>query len=271
MNLSSSTKRKYEILVKTHKNRNINDPIKLYKDLLNEGYKIGSALNILSAILWNIKNTENNKELEGLYSKVISTQKKTEVKKEYNNIKTFEEYKNILEEYKNKKIKKSRVRYKYYVIGSLYIYQKPRRIKDYSEMNYIKERKEILDNEKNYYISTEGKFIFNKFKTEKTLGQQEYKVMQELKLILDEYIKREEIESGSSIFNVGSDRFNNSLKKVFGKDVTVNTLRHAFINKIYGILNLTKEDMEEIAKEMGQSSIGAHLSYITKKTNKMQV
>jgi hypothetical protein len=76
---------------------------------------------------------------------------------DYNNVEKINKYEyNILLEY---------------LIFSLYILQEPRRNKDYLEMYIVKDKIKLLNNDLNYLLLDNGKFIFNTYKTSKIYNQ----------------------------------------------------------------------------------------------------
>jgi len=78
------------------------------------------------------------------------------------------------------------------VVLSLYSLQSPRRNRDYQEMVIAKKPippETILDSHMNVLDLTNNKFIFANFKTQKTYKLQEVAIEQELREILDTYLK----------------------------------------------------------------------------------
>jgi integrase len=148
-----------------------------------------------------------------------------------------------------------------FVVVSLYTDIPPRR-NEYTDMYVVKKYNDTLDKAKNYYDITGQKFIFNKYKTQKTYGQQVVNVPEELQQTLALYLKHHPLaKSKAKEFKLlvkqdGSD-FNtiNSitriLNKTFGKKVGSSMLRHIYLSSKYG--NITKA-MEEDAVEMGHST-----------------
>lgn len=133
----------------------------------------------------------------------------------------------------------------HYVILSLYTDTQPRRNQDYMDMVVVKKWKEDMPKEVNYYDQKGNRFIFNKYKTSKTYGQQIIELPDGLQETLKYYIRRhpmskeiktnypllvhptgEPLEHNNSITRV--------LNKIFGKKVGSSMLRHIFITDKYG-------------------------------------
>lgn len=151
-----------------------------------------------------------------------------------------------------------------YMVLSLYYYAKPRRNQDYMKMNIVYKFDEKLTDDKNYLDYTDNKFIFNVYKTAKKEGRQEINFNEELKNIINMYLKHHPIIKGKMkkttnepflvYFNSTPFSSVNSitriLNKVFGKNVGSSMLRHSRQSSKYG--EVIKQ-MGEDAKEMGHT------------------
>lgn len=149
----------------------------------------------------------------------------------------------------------------HYVILSLYTDTQPRRNQDYLDMMVVKKWKDDMPKEMNYYDLKSNRFIFNKYKTSKTYGQQIVELPDSLKETLKYYIRRhpmtKEIKTDYPLLvnSIGEplDKVNSItrvLNKIFGKKVGSSLLRHIFITDKYG--GTLVEQMKD-AKAMGHS------------------
>jgi integrase len=147
----------------------------------------------------------------------------------------------------------------HHLVLSLYTDIQPRRNADYTEMRVVRSWKEDAPKEHNYYDIKGKRFIFNKFKTAKTYGQQIVELPQSLVDTLTYYIKRHPLKksndypllveaSGEPLVAVNA--MTRILNKVFGKKVGSSMLRHIFVTDKYGG---TKTEMEKDATAMGHS------------------
>jgi len=157
----------------------------------------------------------------------------------------------------------------HYTILSLYTEIQPRRNQDYMDMWVLRSKKapktEDLPKDKNYMI-IEGKvptsFVFNKFKTSKTYGQQVLPIPEPMAAVLSMYLKHHPLAKGSKAtstefkFLVGPDgtpitavnAITRALNRIFGKKIGSSMLRHIFLSSKYDI-----KGMEEDAAAMGHS------------------
>ena len=149
----------------------------------------------------------------------------------------------------------------HYVILSLYTDTQPRRNQDYADMVVVKKWKDDMPKEKNYYDMKTNRFIFNKYKTAKTYGQQIVELPENLKETLKYYVKRHPLSKEMKtdfpllVYPSGSPLDQNNsitraLNKIFGKKVGSSMLRHIFITDKYGGTLL--EQMND-ARQMGHS------------------
>jgi hypothetical protein len=167
-----------------------------------------------------------------------------------------------------------------YLILSLYTLIPPRRNLDYSQMWIC--RNAGTDQEKNYLeVNMKGepyKMIFNKFKTSKSAGTQEVVVPDELKRIINIYLKfrpdyqdvKKVKEFTIPLLKNGKmerlDKINSItrvLNKLFSpKKVGSSMLRHVYLTEKYGEqLN----ELETDAEAMGTSTNMAQSTYIKNK------
>lgn len=153
-----------------------------------------------------------------------------------------------------------------YLILSLYTDIQPRRNQDYMDMYVV--LTEPSDATKNYYVVSEQKFVFNKYKTSKTYGKQTVNIPNNpdapladtLAMFLKHHplnkgkmTKKTEFrllvkQDGSPLNTVNS--ITRILNRIFGKKVGSSMLRHIFLTGKYGE---EKNEMVEDAKAMGHS------------------
>jgi integrase len=153
-----------------------------------------------------------------------------------------------------------------YLILSLYTDIQPRRNQDYMDMYVV--LNEPADTTKNYYVVSDHKFVFNKYKTSKKWGKQVINVpnnpdaplVDTLAMFLKHHplnkgkmSKKTEFrllvkQDGSPLNSVNS--ITRILNRIFGKKVGSSMLRHIFLTGKYGD---EKNEMVEDAKAMGHS------------------
>jgi len=147
------------------------------------------------------------------------------------------------------------------VVLSLYTDTQPRRNLDYQKMLVVKNWKEEMPVDHNYYDLKGHRFVFNQFKTAKTYGRQIVELPESLKATLTYYIKRhplaKEMKTGYPLLVddkgeplVAVNAITRILNKIFGKKVGSSMLRHIFITDKYGG---AKTEMEKDAEAMGHS------------------
>lgn len=217
-------------------------------------------------------------------------------------IPNFRDIINIRENYKNQLLNselggasknKKDIIYKKYLCSCIYTYHPPRRELDYKTMiimnnlnDYNKFIKQFINknnlpyycNEKatddfdlskdkkinyNFYIKDKGLFIFWNYKTFKTYKCQIIKVDNELKDIINDYIDYFNLKSGDLLFK--GKNFHLLINETFridGKPVSINALRHSFINNFYN--NMKGRDIinniEELSRMMAHS-VNVNMNY----------
>lgn len=149
-----------------------------------------------------------------------------------------------------------------WVILSLYTETQPRRNQDYLDMYVVKKWNDTMGTDKNYLDLATKQFIFNKFKTQKTYGQQKIAIPESLMSVITMYLKHHPLVKGNKtkttefkflVFQDGSpltavNAITRILNRVFGKNVGSSMLRHSFLSSKYDI-----DEMETDAKAMGHS------------------
>lgn len=146
-----------------------------------------------------------------------------------------------------------------YVVLSLYTDVAPRRNQDYLDMYVVKKLGKEYPKDKNYYDMATKRFVFNKYKTAKTYGEQIVDVPDELQKALAAYIKyhpnNKEKEykllvkqDGTALNTVNA--ITRILNRIFEKNIGSSMLRHIYLTSKYGD-NL--KEMKEAARGMGHS------------------
>ena len=283
--IAKSTENKYiKILNKYPSTKyNYNDPELLYDCLINEKNEIngndtiinktkrvGTVLNILSAILWNLRKNNGDHAICEKYSRFITDKSKKEKYDEYDNniitdkLKTYNEYITMALNYKDNALKqtntkKKYIMLKYYYISILYTLYIPRRVQDYALMKYIKTIGEAVDNNYNYFVDETGDFIFNKYKTAWKYGTDIVKYIDIINLVeqLRCYIKLFHIENNHLLFSNETFIYR-ALYIIF--NTSVDGLRHAYVMQ----KGVSFESLLKDAKAMGHS-IDTHLTYLARK------
>tara|TARA_R110000787_G_scaffold48925_1_gene117485 strand:+ start:324 stop:1220 length:897 start_codon:yes stop_codon:yes gene_type:complete len=145
-----------------------------------------------------------------------------------------------------------------YIIATIYIKQKPRRLMDYTELK-IKDVDKDTDN----YINR-GNFVFNKYKTQKKYSTQKVKIEPDVKKILNKWIKIIPDNISYLLFDNNSNKLNSvklnqRLKKIFG--FSANMIRSAFLTDMYKDAPSLK-NAEDTATDMGHSVATAIKHYV---------
>lgn len=162
-----------------------------------------------------------------------------------------------------------------YFVLSLYTDIPPRRNQDYALCYIVKSFHDKLPTDRNYYVLDDKEFVFNKYKTSKTYGQQKLSVKdnEEFMSAFNLYFKFHPLNKGrwgknrqvpllcnydgSCLTSVNA--ITRILNKVFGKKVGSSMLRHFYLSSKYSD---ELKEMEADAKAMGHSKDEAHNTYI---------
>jgi len=125
----------------------------------------------------------------------------------------------------------------------------PRRSLDYALLKW----RDYDKNTDNYY--SRGKLYFNKYKTSDTYGLTVVDVPKELNTVLKKWLKINPsayVLISSNGNPLSSSQITRSLNRIFGKQVSVNMLRHIFLTNYYEDMpKLTT--MYNIASKMGHN------------------
>lgn len=144
-----------------------------------------------------------------------------------------------------------------YIIVSLCsgLFFPPRRSLDWCLMKI----KNVDKNEDNYIDKT--KFVYNKYKTSKTYGQQELAMPIQLKNILNRWIAINQTDyllhdnNGNPLTSV---KLNQRLNRIFGgKKVGVNNFRHTYLTDRYAD---TSEQNKKLAKDMSDMGSSSNMA-----------
>ena len=125
-------------------------------------------------------------------------------------------------------------------------------------MYYVENMESTSSMSHNYCVANADTFVFNKYKTFSTYGQQVIKITPELKSLLTLYVKEYEIKSGDLL--LGSPSIRDTLYDIFKKNVGVGILRKsyiAYVNKLHP----TTLQRQDIANLMAHS-VSEQLKYL---------
>ena len=153
-----------------------------------------------------------------------------------------------------------------YMLLALYIYNQPRRNKDYQFMNVVKKYNDILDDDINYLSMEDNRFIFNNYKTSKKYGKQILDINPDLQGCISVYLKFHPKILGKITKKtnvpflvidghplVQTNSVTKILNKIFGKKISSSALRHIFLSDKYkDVAKEMKEDAEAMAHSVGQ-------------------
>jgi hypothetical protein len=162
------------------------------------------------------------------------------------------------------------------LVLSLYTDVQPRRNQDYLSMYIVKKWNDKLPADKNYLDLASRRFIFNKFKTSRTYGQQVVEIPDELWAVLGQFLtKHHPLWKGAVRRKndpvkllVGHDgapltavnTITRLLNRIFGKKVGSSMLRHIYLSDKY---KDTIDEMKDDAAAMGHS-LTAQRAYVKK-------
>jgi hypothetical protein len=252
---------------------NIKSKIEKYKPNTRRTYII-SIVSILKCLTApDKKPTKKLKKLFDDYSTIMNDynsklKDQTTITDSTKILKT-DEINDIYEEIKQKAMEKTSNKQDYqdYLILSLYHLIAPRRNKDYIYMKFVNSYNNDLSKDFNYYDGS--KFYFNVYKTRGKYQEQIIDVPKELKIILNNYIKKYKIENNNFIL---TDKNNNDLTKntnsmtgilnrIFKSKVGSSMLRRSFLTNKYG---KSRDELIEDVEAMGTSANVANNNYIKK-------
>ena len=140
------------------------------------------------------------------------------------------------------------------------IFIAPRRSADWTNFKIHKST-----DEDNYLYN--GQFIFNKFKTVTTYGQQKVECPKELVAILKKWISinpTDYLLFDTKFHQLTSSQFTKKLNKIFGPKVGSSQMRKTYLTDKFGNMHDTEAELKKIASKMGTSSGTAKEFYIKK-------
>lgn len=138
------------------------------------------------------------------------------------------------------------------------VYIAPRRSMDWSEMKW----REYDVETDNYYERETGTFVFNKYKTVNKYGKQSIVAPLRLRRILEDwflYNPTDYVMFGETYEKLSCPQITHRLNLIFGKQISTSMLRHIYLTKQYGKINL--KNMTSLAEQMGHSPMQA-LAYV---------
>lgn len=139
-----------------------------------------------------------------------------------------------------------------FIILSMYVLQPPRRLKDFTEFRI----RDIDPDTHNYFDKKRKKLVYNSYKTSKFYKKQEVDINPKLALILKKW---EEINPTPYLLfdykknKLRPEQLTRRLNNIFGKNISVNMLRHIYLSDglLKDVPDLKK--MEAVAKDMGHN------------------
>lgn len=142
------------------------------------------------------------------------------------------------------------------------ILQAPRRSIDFGCMKW----RNIDKATDNYVDIKAGKFIFQNYKTEKSYGSQECEITKPLKVILNKWFRVipdscDFVLFDNKMHSLSSPQMTHRLNEIFGKKISTSMLRHIYLTKKFGGIDL--DELQKTATAMGNSSMQA-LLYVKK-------
>lgn len=251
------------------------EDIESIKNKINK-YKDNTQRSFLIAIVAVLNCYKTIKKYESLYKKyyTLMREKADEIKKKptgemnerqkenWISLDELKEKLNILKDdingFKNNKTinENSYNKLLKYVIGNLYILNSPRRNADYQYMKILTNDDDKDDKQFNFLDLRKGAFIFNKYKTYKTYGQQIIKINPELLDIIKLYLKfRPGVKDDYFLVDFSGKPLLliNSITRILGtinKGLGSSLLRHIVVSEKFGDL---EKEQEKTAQEMGHS------------------
>ena len=137
----------------------------------------------------------------------------------------------------------------------------PRRNEDYQYMFVVKKESDAISEDKNYLILNDMNFIFNRYKTSRTYGEQRIAIPKELQKHLLTYLDLHPSSSKEMfplLVNAEGNAFAqvNSLTQVinsiFGMNIGVSMIRHIYLTDKY---SKTVDDMKQDSESMAHSTL----------------
>lgn len=281
-----STQKLYVSKIKSLRNKYGIKDLNKYDDVMDNLKNIPEVTikNFICAIIWFDKNVGRNIQ-SGEYQKlddlVIEKYKRKmyDISKKQNDfdesgIMTEKQKQNFLEWGKIIMIRDNMIQENESLLDTLiiclYTLIPPRRL-EYVKMIYIDheldEKEE--DIEKNYCVNIENEmyFIFNNYKTKKSIGRIKFTVPERLKNIIMQYVKKNNIMADDLLLKINTEssltkKIKNIINKKSGDNsFSVQILRHSFASWVYmNSKYLSPKEWRKISKLMGHSH-NEHMNY----------
>ncbi len=146
------------------------------------------------------------------------------------------------------------------VIYALYIMIPARRL-EYANVYLINKNGKIKDYNKNYLYYFNGAsnpiyFVFNEYKTSRSMGQQKIDVIPELNVVLKNYIKKNKLKNGDKLLDVSENYLSKHIKRVFSfvyeEDVNLNIIRRSWATHINN-MQISNNEKKELTNQMAHS------------------
>ena len=146
------------------------------------------------------------------------------------------------------------------VIYALYMMIPARRL-EYANIYLIPSYKKIQDYEKNYlyYFKTSVnpvKFVFNEYKTARSMGQQSIDIIPELNMVLNNYIKKNKIKKDMKLLDVSENYLSKHIKRIFSyvydTDINLNIIRKSWATHI-NLMNISNNEKKKLTNQMAHS------------------
>lgn len=281
MSISDNTKKTYKIMFDRFKDRTDSDPKNISADkiisLVRDIYPDSDRSNIimLSALQNAIKSDDKynkknilkmekiSKEITSLNDRVSSKDKKGRYNSE--EMEKFVKWDDIdaaADKFISDKSEKTINR----LIVGLYTILPPRRA-DYWNLVFKTSGDEKPQKNINLLVKTSKGLVLNigDYKTKKTFGTiviKLYKTYKQLEDLFNEFIKEEGLKDGDRVFesarinsaNSFTKKVNSLFKKLTGKELGINMLRHSYINNFLSE-SRSLEERERLGLLMGHSAM----------------
>ena len=156
------------------------------------------------------------------------------------------------------------------MIYALYTLFPARRL-DYKNMKLTTETKVDMLNDINYLILSNPKqFVFNDYKTNNTYGKQDFKIPDDLDMVINQYITAKKLRNGDFLFSLLRDKkepiaesnFSAKVKEVFNKiygiPISMRFVRMSWATDLYAS-NPTQTKVKEITLKMAHSPLESAL------------
>jgi len=156
-----------------------------------------------------------------------------------------------------------------YILLSLYVLIKPRRALDY--VNFKLRDYDMDDESKDNYMvipsnpRKKAYFVFNTYKNATRIGKQHVEIPKELKNLILKWSDKNKSEwllTNQFGKQISQQRITGWLNNIFNKNISVSMLRHIYLTKELGDVDLEK--IKKIAEEMGGNQVDRILAYVSK-------